>query len=209
METKEKGIFHWFTDSGLLKSDKLNEDVNRLTVFYLNNGYINARIGNPEIKATKTGIQIKIAILEGKRFKVGKVDVAGDLPAIPKAQLMKKLKIPKQDHYDREVIMKDMDFLTQTVNDEGYAYADVVPEAVTHDKEQLVDITYQITKNDKVYFNKITVSGNTKTRDKVVRRELSIAEGELYSRGALKDSYTKLNKLKYFEEIDFQAEKGS
>ena len=208
MDTNEWGPFHFITDSGLLKSDKLNEDLNKLTVLYLNNGYIHARIGNPIITSDKKGINITIPISEGKRFKVGKVDITGDLPAQPKAQLLAKLKINKQNHYDREAIMQDMDALAQLINDEGYAYADVTPDALTHDQEQVVDVTYRITKNEKIYFNKITVKGNTKTRDKVIRRELPFAEGDLYSRAKIKESNTNLNRLGYFEGIDFQAEKG-
>lgn len=208
METNEWGIFHFMTDSGLLKKDKLKEDVNRLTVFYLNNGYIHAKVGDPEITNDEKWIYIKIQVAEGKRFKVGKVDITGDLPSVPKDVLMSKLTLLKKDHYDREAIMRDMDFLTQTVNDEGHAYADVVPQTVPHDKEQLVDVSFNITKGDKVYFNRITVSGNSKTRDKVIRRELGMSEGELYSRGKLKESYNRLNRLRYFEEIDFQTEKS-
>ncbi len=208
METNEWSIFHFFTDSGVLKKDKLKEDTNKLTVFYLNNGYIHAKIGEPEVTNDNKWIYITIPIAEGRRFKVGKVDITGELPATPKEQLLAKLNLLKKDHYDREAIMKDMDFLTQAVNDEGYAYADVVPQTVPHDKEQIVDVTYNITKGDKVYFNKITVSGNTKTRDKVIRRELGVTEGELYNRGKLKESYMRLNRLRYFEEIDFQTEKG-
>lgn len=208
METNEWGILHFMTDSGLLKKDKLKEDVNRLTVFYLNNGYIHAKVGDPEITNDEKWIYIKIQIAEGKRFKIGKVDITGDLPDMPKDELIAKLTLLKKDHYDREAVMRDMDYLTQTVNDEGYAYADVVPQTVPHDKEQLVDVSFNITKGDKVYFNRITVSGNSKTRDKVIRRELAMSEGELYSRGKLKDSYNRLNRLRYFEEIDFQTEKG-
>lgn len=208
IETNEWGIFHFLTDSGLLKKDVLKEDVNKLNVFYLNNGYINAKIGEPEITNDDKWIYVKIPIAEGKRFKVGKVDILGDLPSVPKEQLMARLNILKEDHYNREAIMKDMDFLIQSVNDEGYAYADIVPDTIPHDKEQIVDVSYVITKGEKVYFNKITITGNTKTRDKVIRRELNVAEGDLYSRGRLKDSYMRLNKLRYFEEVDFQTQKG-
>ena len=209
METTEWGILHFFTDSGLLKRDKLKEDLSRLTVFYLNNGYINAKVGEPEITNDHKWIYVTIPVSEGNRFTIGKVDITGDLPSMPKNELLEKLKINKQDHYDREAIMKDMDFLTQAINDEGYAYADVVPQTVPHEKEQVVDVTFNITKGNKVYFNKITISGNSKTRDKVIRRNLLFSEGELYGRGKIKESHNGLNRLRYFEEVDFQTEKGS
>ncbi len=208
MEMNEKGLFSVFTDSGLLKKDKLKEDANRINAFYMNNGYINAKVGEPEITNDKKWIYIKITITEGKRFKVGKVNIQGDNLSVTREQLFKNLKVTNKDFYDRESIIKDLDYLTQAANDEGFAYAEITPNVVPDDKSQKVDIAYTISKGDIVYFNRIEITGNSKTRDKVIRRQLSLVEGELYSRSKLKDSYAKLNRLRYFEEVDFQTEKG-
>jgi len=208
MTTNEWGIFHFFTDSGVLKKEQLKQDVGKLTGFYLNNGFINAQIGEPVITHDQKGINIKIPVSEGKQFRVGKVAIIGDEISIPRAELMAKLLIAKKDFYDREAILKDMDYLTQACNDEGYANADVVPRTEPQEKTQTVDVTYEMTKAKLVYFHRINITGNDKTRDKVIRRELSVIEGDLYSRTKLKNSYTALNRLRYFEEIDFQSEKG-
>ena len=208
MTTNEWGIFHFFTDSGLLKKDQLKQDVGKINAFYLNNGFINAQVGEPEITYDREGITIKIPVSEGKQFRVGKVAITGDELTIPRADLLAKLQIRKKDFYDREAIMKDMDYLTQACNDEGFANADVAPRTEPQEKTQTVDVTYEITKRKLVYFNRINITGNTKTRDKVIRRELSVVEGDLYSRTKLKNSYMALNRLRYFEEIDFQTEKG-
>lgn len=208
MTTNEWGIFHIFTDSGLLKKDQLKQDVGKIKAFYLNNGFINAQVGEPEISYDRDGITIKIPVSEGKQFRVGKVAITGDDLKIPRADLLAKLQIKKKDFYDREAIMKDMDYLTQACNDEGFANADIAPRTEPQEKTQTVDITYEITKRKPVYFNRINITGNTKTRDKVIRRELSVIEGDLYSRTKLKKSYMALNRLRFFEEIDFQAEKG-
>ncbi len=208
MTTNEWGIFHFFTESGLLKKDQLKQDVGKIKAFYLNNGFINAQVGEPEISYDRDGITIKIPVSEGKQFRVGKVAITGDELKIPRADLLLKLQIKKKEFYDREAIMKDMDYLTQACNDEGFANADIAPRTEPQEKTQTVDVTYEITKRKPVYFNRITITGNTKTRDKVIRRELSIIEGDLYSRTKLKNSYMALNRLRFFEEIDFQAEKG-
>ena len=208
MTTNEWGIFHFFTDSGLLKKDQLKQDVGKLNAFYLNNGFINAQIGEPVITYDRDGIRVKIPISEGKQFRVGKVAITGDELTTPRADLLAKLQIRKKDFYDREAIMKDMDTLTQACNDEGYASADVVPRTEPQEKTQTVDVTYEINKAKLVYFNRINIIGNNKTRDNVIRRQLSVVEGDLYSRTKLKDSYMALNQLHYFEEIDFQSEKG-
>jgi len=209
MTTNEWGIFHFFTDSGLLKKDQLKQDVGKLNAFYLNNGFINAQIGEPVITYDRDGIRVKIPISEGKQFRVGKVAITGDELTTPRADLLAKLQIRKKDFYDREAIMKDMDYLAQACNDEGYASADVVPRTEPQEKTQTVDVTYEINKAKLVYFNRINITGNNKTRDKVIRRQLSVVEGDLYSRTKLKKSDMALNRLRYFEEIDFQSEKGT
>ncbi len=208
MSTSEKGVFSFITDSGLLKRDQLKQDVGKLNAYYFNNGFINAQVGEPEITTDKKGIHVKVKIKEGKRFKVDKVVISGDELEKSREELWKSLKVKKGDNYNREAIIKDIDFLTQSSNDEGYARADINPKINTRENEQLVDVEYQINKGDLVYINRINIYGNNVTRDKVIRRQLALNEGDLYSSSQLKSSYAKLNRLRYFEEIDFQTDKG-
>jgi outer membrane protein insertion porin family len=208
MSLTEWGMFHFLTDSGILKKDQLKQDTDKLNAFYLNHGFINAQVGEPEITHDKKGIYVKIPIVEGKQFKVGKVDITGDTLTVSRSELLNKLNISKKEFYDREAIMKDMEYITQACNDDGYAYADIAPRTVPQEKTQTVDVTFNIKKGHEVYFNRITITGNTKTRDKVIRRQLAFSEGDLYSSSKLKSSYMALNRLRYFEEVNFQTEKG-
>ncbi|MBW2637733.1 MAG: outer membrane protein assembly factor BamA, partial [Deltaproteobacteria bacterium] len=209
MDTSEWGIFSFITDSGLLDENKLNLDITKLTAFYLNNGYINAQVGEPDITNDKKWIYVTIPVIEGKQFMVGEVEITGDLLATPRSDLLKKLKINTKDFFDREAIVTDIDYLTEACNNEGYAYANVVPQTMPHEEKQKVDVTFNIDKGSLVYINVISIMGNTRTRDKVIRRELNVVEGDLYNRSNLSASYMKLNRLRYFEEINFQTEKGS
>lgn len=202
-------IFSFLTDSGILKKDLLTQDIAKVNAFYLNNGYINARMGEPEITNDRKWIYVTIPVVEGKQFKVGKVEITGDETTLSRSALMEKLKINKKEFYDRGAIIKDLEYLTQVCNDEGYAYADVAPLTTPQEKDQTVDVVYQIKKGHQVYFNRISIAGNTKTRDKVIRRQLAIVEGDLYNSSNLKKSYMALNRLRYFEEVNFQAEKGT
>ena len=208
MKTAERGLFSFITDSGLLKKDELKQDVAKLYAFYLSKGFINVQIGEPEISHDREGITIRIPIVEGKQFRVGKVEITGDELKTPRSELMAKLQLPTREYYDREAVMKDIDYLTSVANDEGYAYATVNQRLVPNEKELRVDVTYHIEKGNQVYFHRIYITGNTKTRDKVIRRQLAFAEGELYSSTKLKRSYMELNRLRYFEEVNFQTEKG-
>ncbi len=208
METSEWGIFHFISKSGTFNETQLKQDIDRLTVFYLNNGYINAAIGEPEITHDRKWIYVTIPVTEGKQFRVGDVKITGDTLDIPRSELLERLQITRKDYFDREAIVKDIDVLTEACKEDGYAYATVVPRTISRDDEQKIDITYNIEKNDLVYINRISVTGNTKTRDKVIRRELATVEGDLYDGSKLKTSYMQLNRLRYFEEINFQTEKG-
>ncbi len=209
IETSEWGIFHFISDSGVFNEYKLKQDTGRLVVFYLNNGYVNARVGEPEITHDKKWIYIKISVIEGKQFRVGDVKITGDTLAVPRPELMPRLQITEKDYFDREAIIRDIDILTDACNEEGYAYASVVPRTVSRDEEQRIDITYNIDKGDLVYINRIYITGNTETRDKVIRRELAAVEGDLSGSSKVKTSYMKLNRLRYFEEVNFQTEKGT
>lgn len=208
MEISEKGFFSFFTDSGLLKKDTLEQDINKLNTFYHNNGYIKAQIGEPEITHDSDGIYVVIRVTEGKQFKVGNVEIAGDMLSVSRSELGEKLQINKKDYFDRESIMKDIDYLSEVCNNEGYAYASVVPRTISHEENEKVDVVYEIEKGNKIYFNRITITGNTRTRDKVIRRQLDVVEGDLYSGEKLKASYMKLSNLRYFEEVNFNTEKG-
>lgn len=208
IETSEWGIFHFLTDSGLFDEEQLQQDIDKLTAFYHNNGYINARITEPEITHDKKWIYVKIIIAEGKQFRVGSVTITGDDLTTDRKELLAQLNIKKKDYFDRESIVKDVDYLTEACNNEGYAYANVMPQTVPKEKEQKVDVTYNIEKGNLVYINRISIIGNTKTRDKVIRRQLDIREGDLYNRQQLRSSYMGLTQLRYFSEIDFKTGKG-
>jgi outer membrane protein insertion porin family len=209
MTTNEWGLFHFFTDSGVLKKEQLRQDIDKLKAFYLNNGFINIQIADPIVTHDQKGIYVKVPISEGQQYRVGKVEITGDQLLVSRQDLLAKLNILKKDFYDRDAVMKDIDYLTQVSNDEGYAAADVFPNTIPQENTRSVDVTYEIRKGKLVFFNWINITGNTKTRDKVIRRQLSVIEGDLYSRTKLKNSYMALNGLRYFEEIDFESEKGA
>jgi outer membrane protein insertion porin family len=208
MSSSEYTIFSFFSDSGMLKREQLKQDVQKLNAYYFNNGFINSQVGEPEVTHDEKGIYIKIKIKEGKRFKFGKIEISGDSLIKPRPELLQALKIKEGNNYDRESLSKDIDFLTQACNDEGYAIADVNPKVNIREKEQLVDIDFQLKKGELVYINRINITGNAVTRDKVIRRQLEVFEGNLYSSSKLKNSYGNLNRLRYFEEVDFQTEKN-
>jgi outer membrane protein insertion porin family len=208
MTTAEENILSWFTSAGDLNEDNLEQDVTRLTSYYRNNGYMQARVGEPQVKFVGNEIEITIKIDEGSQFKVGKVELIGDL-LIPKEELLASLKITQEEFYNRETLRNDVLNLTDLYSNEGYAYADVAPRVKENSEKRIVDITFDIQKGKQVYFEEIIISGNTKTRDKVIRRALRVYEQELFSSQRLKRSIRNLYRLDFFEDVKVDTSKGS
>ncbi|MBU4100034.1 MAG: outer membrane protein assembly factor BamA [Proteobacteria bacterium] len=208
IKTSEKGFFSWLTSSGELNIEDLNQDVARLSAFYHNNGYIQARVGEPQIEYKGKWIYITIKTDEGPRFKVGEVDIEGDI-VLSKEELAKKLKINKEEFFNREVVRNDVLALTDIYSDEGYAYAEITPRIDKNFDQLIVNICYVIKKGQQVFFEKIIIAGNTKTRDKVIRRELKVYEQELFSGRQLKRGMRNLHRLDFFEDIKVNTIKGS
>ncbi|MGD9227097.1 MAG: outer membrane protein assembly factor BamA [Desulfobacterales bacterium] len=208
MITSETSILSWITEAGDLDEDNLEQDVARLKAFYHNSGYIQAQVGEPQVEFKENDIIITIKIDEGEPFKVGKVTFAGDL-ILTEKELLKDIKITQEEFYNREVLRTDILALTDLYADEGYAFADVAPMIKRIPEELKVDITFNIEKGKPVYYEEIIISGNTKTRDRVIRRQLRVYEQELTSAARLKRSVTNLNRLDYFEDVNVSTAKGS
>ncbi|MBW1613203.1 MAG: outer membrane protein assembly factor BamA [Deltaproteobacteria bacterium] len=209
METTEKGFFSFLTESGNLDKKKLEGDVFKIKSFYQNNGYIKARVGEPDISYKKDeGLIITITINEGPQYAIGKVMLEGDLIK-DMHELYQSLKITKEKVYNREVIRSDTLSLSEIYSDEGYAFVDVSPDIKEDDKEHKVDITYKIFKGKKVRFKRIAITGNDRTRDKVIRRELKVIEGGYFSGEKLKRSTQNLYRLGFFEEVKVNTKKGN
>ncbi|MFC1857983.1 outer membrane protein assembly factor BamA, partial [Thermodesulfobacteriota bacterium] len=208
MKTAEKGLFSWITSAGELSDEDLTQDISQLTAFYHNQGYIEARVGDPLVEFKDKWIYIKIKIVEGPRYKVGEIDIRGDLLR-PKQQLMKHLKIMYEEFYNREVVRNDVLALADYFSDEGYAYADIAPQIDQDLENRVVNITYDISKGRLVYFERIILAGNTKTRDKVIRRQLRVYEQELFSGTRLKQGVQNLYRLDYFDDVNINTSKGS
>ena len=209
METSERGFFSFITNSGHLDSKKLENDIFKLTSFYHNHGYIKAKVGEPEISYKRDeDIRITITINEGPQYTINKVSIEGDLIK-DVDELYQGLKIIKEKVYNREVIRADTLRLSEIYADEGYAFVDIASQIKESDEEKTVDVTYRISKGKKVRFERITISGNEQTRDKVIRRELQVIEGGYFSGKKLKRSSQNLYRLGFFDEVEMNTKKGS
>ena len=208
ISTSEKSWLSIFTNSGDLNTEDLNQDAGRLEAFYQNQGYIRAKVGEPQVEFKEEGIDVTIKIEEGPRYSVGTVGVDGEL-IFPSEVLLEKINLKKEEYYNRTVLSNDLITLSDLYADAGYAYADIAPRIDQNAEELVVNIVYQIKKGPLVYFEEITINGNSSTRDKVIRRQLEVYEQGLYSGSRLKRSIRNLNRLDYFKDVKVDTVKGS
>ncbi len=205
MQTKEKGILSWFTGSGILDEDALGQDRRNVEAYYHDNGYTKVQVGVPDVILSKDGksITITTAIEEGVTHKVGTIEFAGDI-IVPQEELLKRIKSKPGQLFRTTIFYEDVLTITDIYQDMGYAFAEVSPTTMIDDNNHIVNATFNITKNQEVYFNRINIVGNARTRDKVVRRELKFAEGDRFSITNIKDSKKKLKNTTFFKDTDFK-----
>ncbi len=210
METKEKWFMSWLTGAGTYKEDVLKNDALLITDHYLNNGYINIKVGEPVVtlNEAKTALAVSIGITEGDQYRIGTIGFKGELLE-PAATLRAKLKREPGSVFNRSTLRTDISTLTDVYGDKGYAFATINPLTRLDNEKKSVDMTFDVDKGDLVTIERINIAGNPKTRDKVLRREMRVSEGDLYNSSGLKRSKQNLMNLGFFEEANVATAKGS
>jgi outer membrane protein insertion porin family len=204
--TKEEWILSRFTGAGVLNKETLKTDTERLTAWYYDNGYINVRVDEPQVERKSDGLYVTIKIAEGDQFKVGEINFAGDVRS--DLDLRKDLELVPGDTFRTSKLRQDILKITDKYGDVGYAFVNIEPETEIEPEKKTVDITYRVDQGPDVTIDKILITGNTKTRDKVLRRELKVEEQERFSGTKLKKSRDALNRLGYFQEVNLTTQRG-
>ncbi len=204
MQTKEGGFFSWITGSGSYRDAVFERDIATLGYYYGTLGYVRARFGKPEVQVSpdKKFISITFYVEEGQQYNVGKVDFTGDL-LFSRDELREDMKLVEGEVFSTETLRRETLRYTEKYGDLGYAFANVVPQPNIHDDTRTVDLTFEVDKGDRVYLGKVTITSNTRTKDKVIRRELLIREGELYNGTKKRESRENVIRLGYFDSVEF------
>jgi outer membrane protein insertion porin family len=210
METKELGIFSFLTGSGKYNEFIFQNDFNSIIDLYYDNGYINAEITDHRVLLSedKRWFYITVALQEGGQYSIGNVDIKGDI-LTTKEELMENLKLSPDDIFSRRTLFEDISRLRDIYGDKGYAKVDLSPLTTLNDVKKTVDITLDIKKGPLVYIERIDIDGNTRTRDKVIRREVEVEEGMLYSSTSIRRSRNNLRRLGYFDDVVIIQSPGS
>ncbi len=197
-----------FSSSSLYQDDFVKRDLEYISYIYRDQGFAEVKVAKPFqfLDSDRDFVRLTFQVEEGLQYNVGSIDVTGDM-LYTKQELLEKMKLKPTDLFRYSRFTRDIEMLVDKYGDLGYAYADVNPKTTFDREKRLVSINYEITKGEKVYFGKMTITGNTKTRDNVIRREFEIADSELYSGTGLSNTKANINRLGFFEEVQIIKER--
>jgi outer membrane protein insertion porin family len=210
MLTKEGGYLSFLTGEGTYREEVFQRDLAVIQATYYDEGFINVRVDKPTVSLSsdKRYIFITIRVTEGERYDIGKIDFAGDL-VVSKEELAKQMRSASGQHFSRAQLGQDIQAFTDVYYDRGYAYANINPVTAVNAETKTVDLTFDVQKGPQVSIERIDIVGNTKTRDKVIRRELRVYEGELYSGTGVRRSKERVTALGFFETVEVTQKPGS
>jgi outer membrane protein insertion porin family len=193
----------WITSHGIFKHDDLDQDAERLRDFYLNEGYVQVQVGTPKVipEPEGNGVRVTFPIEEGERYTVARITLTGHT-VLSTSELRTGLSLREGDIFRRNLLRQDMSLLTDRYGERGYAFVDIRPQFVPRPESRSIDLTYEIREGRPVTVRAVTIEGNEKTYDRVIRRELRVAEQELVNTKALKRSFQRVNNLNFFENVE-------
>ncbi|MGH8692907.1 MAG: outer membrane protein assembly factor BamA [Burkholderiales bacterium] len=200
------GFLTWYSKNDQYSKPKLQGDLEALRTFYLNQGYLEFTIDSTQVSITpdKRDIFITLNITEGKKFTVTDVKLAGELIA-PEAELRKMIKLRKGDVFSRERLTETTKLISDRLGNEGYAFASINPVPEIDRAKSEVAFTLYIDPGRRVYVRRIGISGNTNTRDEVIRREMRQLESGWYSTEKLTRSKQRIDKLGHFSQVEIDT----
>lgn len=196
----------WITGSGVVKQESLDNDIREINKYYLNNGFVNVKVAQPDIVQIDNGIKVVFKIEEGEVHEFGRISARGDLKDNSINATLDGIKIKQGEKFNLEQLKKDTFTVAEKFTDVGYAFANVEPATQVNKEEKTVDIVFVVDKGKPVKVNRINISGNKKTKDNVIRRSLQISEQEVFSSSKVKRSQELLQRLGYFEEVSIVPE---
>ncbi len=216
IKTRRWWWFSWLTGSGKLKDDQFEEDKERLHEFYNEEGYIDFDIKDVKFDYARTNrMQIHIAVEEGTPYTVSGIEFKGN-ELFTQGEIIANLRdnnnlkakpvLKPGETFTPKKLQKDVESIENFYGSQGYIDARVIPQKNANIEKGALDLQYNVREGDKFYVEKIEIKGNTKTKDKVIRRELAIAPGEPFDMVRVKISKQRLEQMQYFEKVETSNE---
>ena len=207
-----------FGSGGPFRQDAFERDIAVISALYYDRGFLSVSISTPRVMLTpdRNGIEVSITIDEGPRFKIRQLriyergpDGREVEPLEGRKHLRGMVRAKSGDYFNRAELLEDLNAVRTLYHDAGYANVDANPETKLDPKTREVDVIVPVIRGPVVYFERIEIAGNTKTRDKVIRREMEIGESKKYSESLLERSKLRITALGYFERVDVSTSEGS
>lgn len=208
MQTRKKTFLSMFFSGGTLNREALKTDTDRITAFYYDNGYINVKVDEPRIERKDEGIHVTVRIDEGEQYTIGEVSIVGEYPG-SENQALRAVEVEEGEVFKASSLREDVFRLTGFFSNLGYAFVNVEPETGIEQDDSVVNIAYRIDQGPEVYIDRVDIAGNTKTRDKVIRRELRIAEQSKFNASSLEFSRNRVQRLGYFSDVNIATRRGA
>lgn len=205
--TQEYAFYRFLNTNDTYDPDRLTVDKEALRKFYLANGYADFRVVSAvaELSPDQEAFFITFTVEEGERYKLGTVDIKTTLKDLDPETLRSDVSTAEGDWYNADLVDESVQAISDRVGSLGYAFVDVRPRIDRDTENKVLNLTYDIQEGPKVYVERIDISGNVRTQDKVIRREFRIAEGDAFSTAKLRRTEQRLKNLGFFESVDIQA----
>jgi len=210
---KEASFWGWipFLNDGVAKVDQLEYDSYRIKEKYMGKGYLDANVSKPLMKVDFGSYRADIdyQIEEGVEYRVGKINVTQNIKGLERKTLIDGLTLKSGKVFNIKRMRSDMETLKEKIANHGYAYVDILPQIHKDPKTQTLDLNYVIKEGIPVTINDVLISGNSVTKDRVIRRYIYLAPGDKYSATDLKDSKNALGRTGFFEKVDIETQRVS
>jgi outer membrane protein insertion porin family len=201
METREWWIFSFITSSGYYKKEQMESDIEKIRDLYFNNGFIKVAAGEPQIKLIEDRMFITITVSEGDQYNVSSIEISGN-KVFSLDEIRKRITLTPGKPFSKQTLGKDIFSISELYSENGYALITVTPDLVPEEDKKLVRVILNIDEGERYRIGRIEISGNTKTRDKIIRREVRLDEGDIFNSSLLRRSYERINNLNFFETVD-------
>ncbi|HEU0071622.1 MAG TPA: outer membrane protein assembly factor BamA [Alphaproteobacteria bacterium] len=209
--SQESSWFSFLLSDDIYDPDKLQNDRELLRRFYLSNGYADFRVVSAvaELTPDKEDFFVTFTIEEGLRYKFGKVDLTTQLKDLDIEALRGVISHSSDDWYNANEVEETVNKLTDAVGSQGYGFVDVRPRVDRNRDNQTIDITYEVNEGPRVFVERIDIVGNTRTQDRVIRREFRLVEGDAFNTAKLNRSRQRIRDLGYFKKVEVRRVEGS
>ncbi len=211
VNSREGRWWRFLSTSDTYDPERVNFDKELLRRFYLKNGYADFEVtdATAELSPDRSAFFLTFTLNEGERYKVGKVTVNSQLPKLKGEDVLSDVQLEAGDWYDGDAVERSVQAITDDVQNRGYAFVEVKPR-ISRDKEKhTVDLVFDVGEGPRVYVERIDIQGNTRTEDKVIRREFRLAEGDAFNAAAIRRTRQRLQDLGYFSSVNITPSPGS